>query len=134
MIHGNGSSDSRPEVSESNPCADALEDLWRDVLLARDPKYGDWEYPGMAYRHLLAEFYDLRQALHDAITRPAGVVPTSAEKFYDPELAEAATRARLRADGFDVSPYRGASQVQWRYPVLSAEEAAAEERRREAAS
>jgi hypothetical protein len=45
------------EVSEqkNSPCGDALEKLWQDVM----PKgYGDWEYPGMAYRHLKAEFND----------------------------------------------------------------------------
>ena len=40
---------------EDNPCADALNLLWRDIIIARNPKYGDWEYPGQAYRHLLAE-------------------------------------------------------------------------------
>lgn len=46
--------------NEDNPCAQALNELWRDVILAHKPDYGDWGYPGMAYRHLLAEFNDMR--------------------------------------------------------------------------
>jgi predicted nuclease with TOPRIM domain len=37
------------------PCADALQKLWEVVM---PDGYGDWEYPGMAYRHLKAEFDD----------------------------------------------------------------------------
>lgn len=37
------------------PCGDALDRLWKEVMPAT---YGDWEYPGMAYRHLRAEFDD----------------------------------------------------------------------------
>jgi hypothetical protein len=37
------------------PCGDALEQLWQKIM---PENYGDWEYPGMAYRHLLAEFQD----------------------------------------------------------------------------
>jgi hypothetical protein len=44
---------------EDNPAADALDKLWRDIILVRRPSYGDWEYPGQAYRHLLAEFNEL---------------------------------------------------------------------------
>jgi hypothetical protein len=46
---------------EDNPAAQALDDLWRDIILARNPAYGDWEYPGQAYRHLLAEHRDVAQ-------------------------------------------------------------------------
>ena len=42
------------------PCADAIDKLWKGIVLARDPNYGDWEYPGQAYRHLLAEYNDLK--------------------------------------------------------------------------
>lgn len=41
------------------PCADALDRLWKEVILARKPNYDDWEYPAMAYRHLKAEFDEL---------------------------------------------------------------------------
>ena len=49
----------REELS-NDACADALELLWRDVILAHKPDYGPWEYPGQAYRHLRDEFKDLR--------------------------------------------------------------------------
>jgi hypothetical protein len=47
---------------EDNPAAQALDDLWKAIVLARDPNYGDWEYPGQAYRHLVCEFDDMRKA------------------------------------------------------------------------
>lgn len=34
------------------PCGDALDKLWQDIM---PEGYGDWEYPGQAYRHLKAE-------------------------------------------------------------------------------
>lgn len=40
------------------PCGDALDKLWKDILLARNPNYGDWEYPAQAYRHIRDEFND----------------------------------------------------------------------------
>ena len=43
------------------PSAHALDLLWKDIILSRDPNYGDWEYPGQAYRHLLAEYRDLEK-------------------------------------------------------------------------
>lgn len=48
---------------ERNPAAQAIDDLWRAVILAHKPDYGDWEYPGQAYRHILAEFNELRERL-----------------------------------------------------------------------
>jgi len=44
----------------NDACGDALEKLWQEVIIAHKPDYGDWPYPGFAYRHLLAEFNDLR--------------------------------------------------------------------------
>lgn len=44
---------------------------------------------------LVAENERLRDALHDAIRRPMGVVPASADKFYSPTKAEAAERRRV---------------------------------------
>lgn len=43
------------------PCGDVVDLLWRDIIWARDPEYPDWEYPGQAYRHLLAEYTDLKK-------------------------------------------------------------------------
>ena len=37
-----------------------LDNLWKDVVLAKRPDYGDWEYPAQAYRHIMAEFNDLK--------------------------------------------------------------------------
>ncbi len=37
--------------------------LWRDIILKHQPDYPDWEYPMQAYRHLVAEFNDLRTTL-----------------------------------------------------------------------
>jgi hypothetical protein len=41
-----------------------------------------------------SEIAALLIALHDAITRPQGVVPASADRFYVPAMADAALRAR----------------------------------------
>lgn len=41
------------------PCGESLDQLWRDIILSKDPSYGDWEYPGQAYRHLSAEYRKL---------------------------------------------------------------------------
>lgn len=45
----------------NDACGDALEKLWQEIIVARRPKYGDWEYPGQAYRHLKAEYDELRK-------------------------------------------------------------------------
>ena len=45
---------------KNTPCGDALDKLWTEILIARDPKYGDWEYPGQAYRHIKAEYEELQ--------------------------------------------------------------------------
>src|SRR5690242_10244679 len=50
----------REEIT-NDACGDALDRLWKDIIIARSPTYGDWEYPGQAYRHLKAEFEDLRK-------------------------------------------------------------------------
>lgn len=48
------------EELKNEPCGDALDLLWKEIILSRNPNYGDWEYPGMAYRHLKAEFDSVR--------------------------------------------------------------------------
>jgi predicted nucleic acid-binding Zn-ribbon protein len=35
------------------PCADALDKLWKAIM---PENYGDWEYAGQAYRHLLCVY------------------------------------------------------------------------------
>lgn len=42
------------------PSAQALDELWKAVILSNKPDYGDWEYPGQAFRHLLAEWNELK--------------------------------------------------------------------------
>lgn len=52
----------RSEVT-NDACGDALQKLWDEIIVARRPNYGDWEYPGQAYRHIKAEFEELLTAL-----------------------------------------------------------------------
>ena len=40
--------------------AKALDKLWADIMLKRYPDYGDWEYPGQAYRHILEAWTTLQ--------------------------------------------------------------------------
>jgi hypothetical protein len=47
-------------VSVSSPAGDALDDLWKHIILSRKPDYGPWEYPAQAYRHLAIEYDELR--------------------------------------------------------------------------
>ena len=48
------------EMNELNMAsADALTCLWEDIILLRKPDYGDWEYPGEAYRHLMIEIGEI---------------------------------------------------------------------------
>lgn len=51
----------RMDLVDTSPSTDAIDDLWRDIILETHPDYGDWEYPGEAYRHILAEH---KQALN----------------------------------------------------------------------
>lgn len=48
------------------PAALAIDDLWKEVILSANPTYGDWEYPGQAYRHLLAEWRGLQAQRNEA--------------------------------------------------------------------
>lgn len=52
----------RAEVT-NDACGDALQKLWDHIIVARRPDYGDWEYPGQAYRHIKAEFDQVYDAL-----------------------------------------------------------------------
>lgn len=56
----------KANVAVNTPCGDALDKLWKEVMLRRRPDYGDWEYPGFAYRHLKAEFEEIEAALATA--------------------------------------------------------------------
>jgi|SRR6185436_4023210 len=70
----------REARDEDVPCAQALNDLWLAIILKHKPDYGDWEYPGQAYRHLLAEFTELR-AERDALRARADQLTTSYERY-----------------------------------------------------
>jgi len=41
------------------PSARELDHLWKEIVLARKPDYGDWEYPAQACRHILAEIKEI---------------------------------------------------------------------------
>lgn len=66
------------------PAAQAIDDLWREVILGKMPGYGDWEYPGQAYRHLVAEYRELlafREAAQENLTTVAfGVIVAAAKE------------------------------------------------------
>jgi hypothetical protein len=59
----------------SSPTADALNKLWQDIILKRKPDYGDWEYPGQAYRHLLTEYEELKADPWQRITADPATLP-----------------------------------------------------------
>ncbi len=54
------------EQVTNDACGDALELLWKEIILANRPDYGEWEYPGQAYRHILAEFKELERSARTA--------------------------------------------------------------------
>lgn len=58
-----------PEASKSqkSPLEQTIDDLWRDIILARKPNYGDWEYGGFAYRHIMEEFREVCKERDDAV-------------------------------------------------------------------
>jgi len=63
------------------PCGEALDLMWRDIILSKDPNYGDWEYPGQAYRHLIAEYRELiafRDAAKEHLTSTTFAMVNSA--------------------------------------------------------
>jgi len=64
--------DLEAEIKErSDASTDGLNKLWQEVILAAKPDYGDWEYPGQAYRHLKIEFDELKQRAEKAEARVA---------------------------------------------------------------
>ena len=65
---------------ENIPCADALEELWQDIIIRRKPDYGPWEYPGQAYRHIMAEFRDV-EAERDALVMAVAKVRKGESRF-----------------------------------------------------
>ena len=65
---------------ENIPCADALEKLWQDIIIKRKPGYGPWEYPGQAYRHIMAEFRDV-EAERDALVMAVAIKHKGESRF-----------------------------------------------------
>lgn len=45
-------------VEKSMASTEALDMLWRDLTLSKNPDYGDWDYPAQAYRHIMDELKD----------------------------------------------------------------------------
>lgn len=43
------------------PAAHAIDLLWQNIVTAQDPAFGDWEYPGQAYLHLIGEYRRLQE-------------------------------------------------------------------------
>ena len=43
--------------------AQALNELWKKIILEKSPNYGDWEYPMQAMRHIVCEFSDLNNEI-----------------------------------------------------------------------
>lgn len=69
----------------NSACGGALDMLWKDIILSRDPNYGDWEYPGQAYRHLLAEYHDL-QAMNGRLADRLKYLAQQIEDFADSDV------------------------------------------------
>lgn len=75
------------DLKSENACADALELLWKEIIIARNPDYGEWEYPGQAYRHLKAEFDEQEKKIERAVFR-AKTAEDSAQRWKAERDAE----------------------------------------------
>ena len=73
-------------------CGDALELLWKEIVLAKSPDYGPWEYPGQAYRHIKAEFVEMREKVESAIMN---------FESMDVAICSPTVPMRLAKDAFD---------------------------------
>jgi hypothetical protein len=79
-------------------------DFWKAVNKAESNKAGISTGPGILYEYgckaqkLEQELVEMREALHDAIRRPMGVVPASAERWIDQEKLEEAEQRRINED------------------------------------
>ena len=78
----------RSPEPETNPCKDILDLLWREIVLARKPAYGDWDYPGMAGRHLLVEIKEIIQEQADDGLVRGRELASSQVKLYEEEPNE----------------------------------------------
>jgi hypothetical protein len=119
-----GESASTPEARD-NPCADALDKLWRDVILVHKPKYGDWDYPGMAYRHLLAEFNELRGKLAGAqaelqqLRQEAHEAPEDMREYVN-DTRQFILRGFPELDRLGIAMlYQHAHEGEWDLPTLA---------------
>lgn len=88
---------------EKDPCEDAIDLLWQEIILKNRPDYGDWEYPGQAYRHIKDEHGDVvnqRDALRTRVAELEAKLAALAE--VTAELAddlEAEVKAHYVHDG-----------------------------------
>ena len=75
-------------------------EFWAAVNKAESNKAGISTGPGILYEYgclgqrLEQELKELRAALHDAIRRPLGVIPSSAEKWIDEDMLKEAEERR----------------------------------------
>lgn len=94
------------------PAVNALDCLWREVILKRKPDYGPWEYPGQAYRHIMAEIEEIKREVRvefqrDDLTRKLTERDREIEGLRrtadndDARLREAASRAGITYWGCD---------------------------------
>ncbi len=71
------------EMDRHNMAASqALDELWKEIILKHKPDYGDWEYPMQAKRHIVCEFDDL-QAENKELRE---VIATAIEKIDEPAV------------------------------------------------
>lgn len=70
------------------PCKEILDLLWREIVLARKPDYGTWDYPGMAGRHLLVEIKEMIQEQADDGLVRGRELASSQVKLYEEEPNE----------------------------------------------
>lgn len=80
MPPSNPMTDTEPHRElDASPAEDVLNWLWRDLILSRNPNYGDWEYPAQAYRHIICEVNDRIAAARADAALPICDTPTEGE-------------------------------------------------------
>ena len=96
LAHAVASERARAKLSErepdggKSPLEVAIDEFWRDIILKRKPTYGDWEYGGMAYRHIMCEVEEMvKEATEAERDRAKGLV----------EALELVKATQFRADG-----------------------------------
>jgi hypothetical protein len=83
LLDDAGELDGAEADGTKSPLENAIDLIWRDVVLSRKPNYGDWDYGGMAFRHVVAEVREI-EAERDAAL--AEVARLKAERTGTPEV------------------------------------------------